>query len=90
MLYGHTVWPPVPLLAPKAEHHVRCAWLLRKAGSVLGASPITMRGLVALNTSQTTVDMPLSGTGPLPVWPSLPCATRAPQSRENLPGIGEE
>lgn len=89
MLYGHTTWPPVPVLASNAEHRVSCAQLLRKAGSVLGASSIAMGGLVALNTSKTTVDVPLSGTDPLPIRPSPPNATRVPQSRENPSGTGE-
>ena len=70
MLCGHSTWPPVPVLASNTQHRVSCAQLLRKAGSVLGASSITMSGLAALNRSKTAADMPLSGADPLSIWPS--------------------
>lgn len=61
------------VLASRAE-------LLRKAGSVLGPSSIAMGGLVALNTSKSTADVPLSGADPHPIWPSPPNATRVPEN----------
>lgn len=89
ILHGHTAQPQVSVLASSAEHCVSHAQLLRKAGSALGASSITMGGLMALNTSKTTADMPLSGADPLPIWSSPSNAARVPQFRENPSRTGE-